>query len=317
MRSFLGRDILSLKDMERDEYFEIFRVADALLPHAETRHNTDLLRHKTLLTAFYQPSTRTRLATEAAMHRLGGHVLGFSDAKMTRAGDFYQESIKDTVHMLEFYGDVIAMRHHQQGAPHEAAKWASVPVINCGDGWGEHPTQVLTDLYTVWKDKGTLDGLRVLCVGDMRMRTMHSILYAMSQFDMEAMVVSPPEMSLLDDFKAELDERNVCYREVESVEKCIDEADVIYMEPVVQADYTQARVEPSSDRGLTPPAYQVTRQLLRDRAKSSAIILHSLPRMDELPPDVDSTRHARYWVEAFNGVVMRMALLALVLGAVE
>jgi aspartate carbamoyltransferase catalytic subunit len=317
VRSFLGRDILSLKDMERDEFFQIFAVADELRPHAERRHNADLLKHKTLLTAFYQPSTRTRMATEAAMHRLGGHVLGFSDAKMTRAGDFYQETMKDTVHMLEYYGDVIAMRHHQQGAPQEAARWASVPVINCGDGWGEHPTQVLTDLYTIWRDKGTLDGLQVLCVGDMRMRTMHSILYAMSQFDMEAMVVSPPEMSLLDEFKAELDERNVVYREVDSVEKCIAEADVIYMEPVVQADYTQARVEPNADHGLTPPAYQVTRKLLRDKAKSNSIILHSLPRMDELPPDVDSTRHARYWAEAFNGVVLRMALIALVLGAVE
>ncbi len=139
MRSFLGRDILSLKDVERDEYFQIFAVAEELRPYAEKRRNGDLLRHKTLLTAFYQPSTRTRLSTEAAMHRLGGHVLGFSDAKMTRAGDFYQESMKDTAHMLEFYGDVIAMRHHVQGAPHEAARWASVPVINCGDGWGSTP----------------------------------------------------------------------------------------------------------------------------------------------------------------------------------
>jgi aspartate carbamoyltransferase catalytic subunit len=317
MRSFLGRDILSLKDLERDEYFQIFEVAEDLRPYAEKRRNGDLLRHKTLLTAFYQPSTRTRLSTEAAMHRLGGHVLGFSDAKMTRAGDFYQESMKDTAHMLDFYGDVIAMRHHLQGAPHEAARWASVPVINCGDGWGEHPTQVLTDLYTIWRDKGTLDGLRVLCVGDMRMRTMHSILYAMSQFDMEAMVVAPPEMSLLGEFKAELDERSVSYREVESVEACIAEADVIYMEPVVQADYTQARVDPTSDHGLTPAAYQVTRELLRSKARRDAIVLHSLPRMDELTTDVDSTRHARYWVEAANGVVLRMALLSLVLGAVE
>jgi aspartate carbamoyltransferase catalytic subunit len=317
MRSFLGRDILSLKDMERDEYFHIFDVANRLRPRAAERRNTDLLTHKTLLTAFYQPSTRTRMATEAAMHRLGGHVLGFADAKMTRAGDFYQETIKDTVHMLEYYGDVIAMRHYQQGAPQEAAKWASVPIINCGDGWGEHPTQVLTDLYTIWQAKGRLDGLKVLCVGDMRMRTMHSILYAMSQFDMEAFVVSPPDMSLLPEFKAEIDERNVVYREVESVEKCIAEADVIYMEPVVQADYTQSRVEASQDKGLTPAAYKVTRELLRSKAKSDSIILHSLPRMDELPPDVDATRHARYWVEAFNGVVMRMALLALVLGAAE
>src|ERR1700690_1721202 len=201
MRSFLGRDILSLNGFERAEFERVFEVCDELAPIARNRRNTDLLAGKSLLTAFYQPSTRTRLATEAAMHRLGGQVLGFSDSKMTRAGDFYQESIKDTFHMLEYYGDVIAMRHHQQGAPAECAKWASVPVINCGDGWGEHPTQVLTDLYTIWKETGTLDGLKVLLVGDMRMRTMHSILYAMSQFDLAGFVVSPEDMSLTDDFK--------------------------------------------------------------------------------------------------------------------
>jgi aspartate carbamoyltransferase catalytic subunit len=317
MRSFLGRDILSLKEFERDEYFRVFQVCDELVPYARDRRNGDLLKEKTLVTAFYQPSTRTRLATEAAMHRLGGHVCGFSDAKMTRAGDFYQESIKDTVHMLEYYGDVIAMRHFQQGAPQEAAHWASVPIINCGDGWGEHPTQVLTDLYTIWKEKGTLDGLNVLCVGDMRMRTMHSILYALSQFDSQAFVVCPPEMSLLDDFKKEIEERSVRYREVKSVQECIAEADVIYMEPVVQADYTKSRQERGDQVGATPAEYKVTRELLQEKGRSNAIVLHSLPRMDELPPDVDGTRHARYWFEAFNGVIMRMALLALVLGAVE
>jgi aspartate carbamoyltransferase catalytic subunit len=317
MRSFLGRDILSLKDFERNEFFRVFQVADELAPHARDRRNTDLLKCKTLCTAFYQPSTRTRLATEAAMLRLGGSVLGFSDVKMTRAGDFYQESIKDTVHMLEYYGDVIAMRHFQQGAPHEAARWASVPVINCGDGWGEHPTQVLTDLYTTWKELGTLDGLKFLLVGDMRMRTMHSILYAASQFDIEAFVVSPPEMSLLPEFKTEIDERNVRYTEVATAEEVIGQADVIYMEPVVQPDYTKSRDERSGDVGRTPAAYRVTREMLRQKGKSHAIVLHSLPRMDELPADVDLTRHARYWTEAFNGVVMRMALLALVLGAME
>jgi aspartate carbamoyltransferase catalytic subunit len=317
MRSFLGRDILSLKDFERADFQRVFEICDELAPIARSRRNTDLLAGKTLLTAFYQPSTRTRLATEAAMHRLGGHVLGFSDSKMTRAGDFYQESIKDTVHMLEYYGDVIAMRHFQQGAPAEAARWASVPVINCGDGWGEHPTQVLTDLYTTWKELGTVDGLTFLLVGDMRMRTMHSILYALSQFDAKAYVVGPPDMSLLPEFMLELDERNVRYEEADAVEDVIGECDVIYMEPVVQADYTQSRVERGDTLAATATAYRVTRDLLREQAKPSSIILHSLPRMDELPVDVDETRHARYWTEAFNGVVLRMALLALVLGAVE
>ncbi|MBN1994863.1 MAG: aspartate carbamoyltransferase [Anaerolineae bacterium] len=317
MRSFLGRDILSLKDFERHEFFRVFDVADELRPFAENRQNTDLLAEKTLVTAFYQPSTRTRLAHEAAMHRLGGRVTGFADPKMTRAGDFYQESVKDTVKMLEYYGDVIVMRHFQQGAPHEAAKWASIPIINGGDGWGEHPTQILTDLYTVYREKGYLDGLRWLAVGDMRMRTMHSLAYGLTQFDCPITFVSPPDMSLTDEFKAELEQYSLDFNEVEHVEQAIAEADVILVEPVVQPDYTKARDERGGDVGLTPANYKITRQLLTGKAKSDAILLHSLPRMDEIPPDVDITRWSRYWQEAFNGVVMRMALLALVLGAME
>ena len=316
MRSFMGRDILSLKNFGREEFYRVFDTADELLPFARDRRNTDLLKDKTLVTAFYQPSTRTRLAHEAAMHRLGGHVLGFSDVKNTRAGDFYQESIKDTVRMLEFYGDVLVMRHFQQGAPHEAAKWASIPVINAGDGWGEHPTQVLTDLYTILNEKGTLDGLNFLLIGDMRMRTMHSISYAMAQFDINAFYVSPPEMSLTDDFKKELNDLNLNYKEIEHVDQAIAEADVIYMEPVVQPDYTKARDERGATVGMTPDNYKVTRELMR-KAPQDSIVLHSLPRMDELSVEVDDTRHQRYWIEAFNGVVVRMALLALVLGAME
>ena len=316
MRSFSGRDILSLKEFERQEFFHVFEVADEMAPIAKSRRNSDLLAEKTMVTAFYQPSTRTRLAHEAAMHRLGGHVTGFSDAKMTRAGDWYQESIKDTVKMLEFYGDVIVMRHFQQGAPHEAAKWASVPIINGGDGWGEHPTQILTDLYTVLTEKGTIDGLKWLAVGDMRMRTMHSLGYALSQFDCPITFVAPPEMGLTDEFKAELKSYSVDFKEAEHVEQAIADADVILVEPVVQPDYTKSRQE-AGDHGMTPANYKITRELLSSKAKSDAILLHSLPRMDEIPPDVDITRWSRYWQEAFNGVVMRMALLGLVLGAME
>jgi aspartate carbamoyltransferase catalytic subunit len=317
MRSFMGRDILSLKDFERGEFFHVFDVAKELEPIAASRRNSDMLKEKTLVTAFYQPSTRTRLAHEAAMHRLGGAVTGFSDAKMTRAGDFYQESIKDTVKMLEYYGDVIVMRHFQQGAPHEAAKWASIPIINGGDGWGEHPTQILTDLYTVLQEKGRIDGLRWLAVGDMRMRTMHSLAYALSQFDCPITFIAPPELSLTNEFKDELKQFSLNYREVDHVEKAIGDADVILVEPVVQPDYTKSRDERKGDVGMTPANYKITRELLGSKAKSDAILLHSLPRMDEIPTDVDITRWSRYWQEAFNGVVMRMALLALVLGAME
>jgi len=317
MRSFAGRDILSLKEFERNEFFHVFDVAQKLEPIARSRKNSELLREKTLVTAFYQPSTRTRLAHEAAMHRLGGHVTGFADAKMTRAGDFYQESIKDTVKMLEYYGDVIVMRHFQQGAPHEAAKWASIPIINGGDGWGEHPTQILTDLYTVLREKGRIDGLKWLAVGDMRMRTMHSLGYALSQFDCPIAFVAPPEMNLTDDFKKELKQYSVDFKEADHVENAIADADVILVEPVVQPDYTKSRDERAGELSLTPANYKITRELLEKKAKSDAILLHSLPRMDEIPTDVDISKWSRYWQEAFNGVVMRMALLALILGKME
>jgi len=316
MRSFAGRDILSLKDFERAEFFHLFEIADRLEPIARERRNTDLLAHKTLVTAFYQPSTRTRLAHEAAMHRLGGAVNGFSDAKMTRAGDFYQESIKDTVHMLEYYGDVIVMRHFQQGAPQEAARWASIPVINAGDGWGEHPTQVLTDLYTVYKERGTIDGMTFVAIGDHRMRTMHSLGYALSQFDAELIILSPEDMAPLPEFLAELDDKGTSYRIADHIDDVIGEADVIYMEPVVQPDYTKSVDEKPEEYGRTPSNYQITQEVMRN-AKGDSIILHSLPRMDELLVEVDDLKHARYWQEAYYGVVMRMALLSSVLGAME
>jgi aspartate carbamoyltransferase catalytic subunit len=316
MRSFAGRDILSLNGFERADFEHVFEVADRLEPIARERRNSDLLKHKTLLTAFYQPSTRTRLAHEAAMHRLGGAVLGFSDAKMTRAGDFYQESIKDTVHMLEYYGDALVMRHFDQGAPHEAARWASIPVINAGDGWGEHPTQVLTDLYTVHKEKGGIDGMTFVAIGDHRMRTMHSLGYALSQFDAEMVILAPEDMTPTKEFLAELDEKGTSWRIAEHIDDVIAEADVIYMEPVVQPDYTASRQEKQDDYSLTPANYQITAEVM-SRAKGDSIILHSLPRMDELLPEVDQLKHARYWQEAYNGVVMRMALLASVLGVVE
>jgi len=317
MRSFLGRDILSLKDFERQEFFRVFEIAEELEPIARNRQNTDILKEKTLVTAFYQPSTRTRLAHESAMLRLGGAVTGFSDAKMTRAGDFYQESIKDTVKMLEFYGDVIVMRHFQLGAPHEAAKWSSVPIINGGDGWGEHPTQILTDLYTVLMEKGQIDGLRWVAVGDMRMRTMHSLGHALTQFDCPITFVAPPGMEMPQNYQDDFTSAGLNFAFADHVGDVIGDADVILVEPTVQPDYTKSRDERDGDVGMTPANFKITKDLLVNKAKSDAILLHSLPRMDEIPSDVDITRWSRYWQEAFNGVVMRMALLALVLGATE
>ena len=320
MRSFAGRDILSLEGLRaRRVHAGASRWRRTWSRSPASGATATCWRDKTLVTAFYQPSTRTRLAHEAAMHRLGGHVVGFADPKMTRAGDFYQESIKDTVHMLEYYGDAIVMRHFQQGAPAEAARWASVPVINAGDGWGEHPTQVLTDLYTVQQELGTIDGLTFLCIGDMRMRTMHSLGYALTQFDAQAIFVSPPDMSLTAEFKAELRGRGTwSSTRPTTCAEVIGEADVIYMEPVVQADYTRSREEAGGRQGPDPgqlPGHPGAAGLQGAAATRSSCT--RCPGWTSCPDDVDATRHARYWEEAFNGVVMRMALLALVLGATE
>ncbi len=169
----------------------------------------------------------------------------------------------------------------------------------------------------MYREKGRIDGLRWLAVGDMRMRTMHSLAYALTQFDCPITFVSPPEYALTDEFKASLEPYNLDFAEVDHVQDAIADADVILVEPVVQPDYTKSRDERSGDVGFTPSNYQITRELLSTKAKSDAILLHSLPRMDEIPPDVDITRWSRYWQEAFYGVVMRMALLALVMGKME
>jgi aspartate carbamoyltransferase catalytic subunit len=209
------------------------------------------------------------------------------------------------------------MRHFQKGAPHEAAKWASVPVINGGDGWGEHPTQILTDLYTVLREKGRIDGLKWVAIGDMRMRTMHSLGHALTQFDCPITFVGPEEMAMPEEYKADFREACLDFSEADHVADVIADADVILVEPVVQPDYTKARDEREGEVAETFEAYKITRELLTTKAKSDAILLHSLPRMDEIPADVDITRWSRYWQEAFNGVVMRMALLALVMGKME
>lgn len=326
MRSFLGRDIISLKEFERSEFFRVFEIAERFEPIARDRKNSDLLKNKTLVTAFYQPSTRTRLSHEAAMLRLGGKVTGFADAKMTRAGDWYQESIKDTVKMLEFYGDVIVMRHFQKGAADEAAKWSSVPIINGGDGWGEHPTQILTDLYTVFRNRRRIDGLRWLAVGDMRMRTMHSLGYALTQFDCPVTFIGPqpnalfpnsPDMRMPEEYKKDFKQYGLNFTEAEHVEQAIATADVVVVEPVIQPDYSQARQEAVKEKPVTPANFKITRELLMSKAKSDMILLHSLPRMDEIPTDVDITHWSRYWEEAFYGVVLKMGLFALILGAIE
>ncbi|WP_371225377.1 aspartate carbamoyltransferase [Roseovarius sp. 2305UL8-3] len=310
--TFLNNGLLGLKELSREQIEQILELA-LWFSQSDPKDSSDLLVGKTQLSAFFQPSTRTRLSHEAAMVQMGGSVIGFGDPKMTRAGDFYQESIKDTFRMLENYADVIVMRHFEKGAPLEASKHSKTPIINAGDGWGEHPTQVLTDLATVISRKGHLDGLNFLLVGDGRMRTMHSIGYALSRYDVSVSFVSPPELRIPKEYLDDFSERGCAIELIDDVSKALPSADVIYMEPVVQADYSTSRVERDQKVPETPEQYRVNLEKLHRLAKGDAMVLHSLPRMDELSTDVDESEYAAYWEEAAMGVQLKKALLKLIL----
>ena len=302
---FEGRDILSLLDFSREDIEKVFEVADKLEHIVNQRTRIDILKDKILGTLFFQPSTRTRLSFESAMLRLGGGVTGFADAKVSRAGDKYKESIADTARVIENYVDAVAMRHYEDGMPAEFAKYAEVPVINGGDGSNEHPTQGLLDLYTIKKELGRIDDIEIVILGDMIVeRAIHSLLYGLAKFDdVKVHLVSPENQRLPSEFKKNLNEMNFNYDESNSVYKFIDKADVIYSDGIKQ----------KRGDAPTPDQYVVNAKKL-EKAKKDLIVLHPLPRLDELSDDVDFTPHARYFEETKYGVITRMALLTLIFG---
>jgi len=262
---------------------------------------------------FFQVSTRTRISFESAMQRLGGGVVGFADPKTARAGDYYAESLHDTARMMEHYADVLVIRHPQDGAPAEAAAVTNVPVINAGDGYNEHPTQSLLDAYTILREKGRIDGLRIALVGDMSMRVMHSLPLALARFQSCVYFVSPPDRSMPEPWLQEFRRVGLSYEERTEVDDILDELDVIYLMGTRTPSYAQGRADPEGERLTTPRPYVVDREKLA-RAKPDVVLLHPLPRTDELPEDVDTMVPARYFVQAYYGVAVRMALLALILG---
>jgi aspartate carbamoyltransferase catalytic subunit len=313
MHAFEGKDFLTLKGVERSDLELVFDVARRMEKIILSRTRGDLLRDKILGLMFFQASTRTRISFESAMQRLGGGVVGFADPSMTRAGDYYRESLHDTVRMMENYADVLVIRHPQDGAPAEAAAVSGVPVINAGDGYNEHPTQGLLDLYTIFREKGHLDGLSVALIGDMSIRVTHSLPLGLAQFQSRVYFISPSGQSMPDPWLAEFQRVGLDYAELEKVDDVLDELDVIYLIGVKGTDFHVARVEPGTERPLTSEDYVINREKLA-QAKSNVIVLHPLPRTDELPKDVDSMASARYFVQSYYGVAMRMALLALILG---
>lgn len=307
-----NKDILSMKDFDRITIQRVFEVSAGMERVAKTCGVLDLCRGKVLASMFFQPSTRTRLSFEAAIVRLGGSVIGFADPSVTRAGKggFYEEGLKDTVKVVQTYSDVIAIRHYESGAAAKAAQYADIPVLNGGDGTNEHPTQALLDLYTIFRLQGRLDGLTIALVGDLTVRPMRSISLALSYFDTRIYLVSPPEQQLENEIKAHM--QPTCkFSEAASIDDVIDDVDVINIVGIKHHPDVSSVSKLGRD-DITPKEYTLTAEKLR-KAKSNLIILHPLPRTDELPQELDEFPYAKYYEQAYYGMVVRMALLAMVL----
>jgi len=304
---FRGRDIISIKDFSREEIDHILKAAGAMEPLA--KKGSDMLRGKMLATLFFEPSTRTRLSFESAMLRLGGSAIGFAEPKVASVEK--GENLADTVRVVESYADVLAVRHPLEGASREAAEFASVPIINAGSGAEEHPTQALLDLYTMVKEKKSIDGLTIALVGDLRYgRTVHSLSYALSNYKVRIYLISPESLRMrrevLETIKGRM---KVVEKTV--LEEVVPELDVLYVTRI-----QKERFPDPAEYAKVKGVYKIDLNLLKN-AKKDMIVLHPLPRVDEIASEVDQTPHARYFQQVWNGIVTRMALLALILGAIQ
>lgn len=300
-----GRDVISILDFERSELERLFELTD------EIRRNpgafAEELRGYVMATAFFEPSTRTRLSFQTAMLRLGGSYIDLGE--LERSSVAKGECFADTIRMLDSYADVIVVRHRLEGAAKYAAEIASAPVINAGDGRKNHPTQAMLDLYTVRALKGCVDGLVYGVLGDLRFgRAAASFTLALSLFKpLKVYLISPPLLRARSEVLEELKVKGVDFEEVESLEKVVGELDVLYVTRV-----QRERFPDPAEYEKVKGSYVVNSAALRG-AKSSLIVLHPLPRVDELGFDLDSTSHAKYFEQAALGVPVRMALLKLVL----
>jgi aspartate carbamoyltransferase catalytic subunit len=304
--SLRGRDVISIRDLSKEEVLEILASARKMIPFAEGKKVTHPLEDRIVAMAFFEPSTRTRLSFEAAVQRLGGRCITIADAAATsmRKG----ESLSDTVQMLTGYSDAIVIRHPNEGSAQLAARVSPKPIINAGDGAGQHPTQTLADLATMHEAFGTLTGLKVVLLGDLRYgRTVHSLAYALAVFGAEIVLTSPPELRLPRELLAELEQMGARVTEVGDVRTAVRDADVLYV--------TRIQKERFGDEGeyrKVAGSYRVDRHILSE-AKPRLVILHPLPRAGEILPEVDAMPHASYFRQAFLAVPVRMALLSAVL----
>ena len=303
--SFTGRDVVSVRDFSRREIDHVLDMAEVMEPLS--RKGSDMLHGRIMATLFFEASTRTRLSFESAMTRLGGTALGFSETKGTSVEK--GENLADTVRVVEKYADVLVVRHPLEGAARMAAEFSSVPVINAGSGAEEHPTQALLDLYTMRKELGTIDGLTIGMIGDLRYgRTVHSLAYALSQYKVKLLLISPDILRMRREVLEEVSKK-IDVEESASLKEHLKEMDVIYMTRVQKERFADLQ-EYEKVKG----SYRLAAEDL-SKTKKNAIVMHPLPRVDEVDPGVDSSPHAKYFQQVANGVVLRMGLLGLVLGA--
>jgi len=299
-----NRDVISVLDFSRRDLEELFEVAKDMEKYAKGRVN--LLTGKILALAFFEPSTRTRLSFEAAMKRLGGDVIGFGGPEGTSVEK--GENFADTIRVLDSYANAIVVRHRIEGAAKFAAEIAESPVINAGDGSRNHPTQAFLDLYTMWRELETLDGLNVGILGDVRYaRVVNSLIHALSMFDVRLYLISPPSLAPREEVLEFMRERGMKFSVHNDVGEVIDRLDVLYVVRIQKERFPDP-LEYERVKG----SYKVTRELVERRPR--LIVLHPLPRVDEIDYEVDSLPNAKYFKQVSYGVPLRMALLYLVMG---
>jgi aspartate carbamoyltransferase catalytic subunit len=307
IENFKGKHILHGNQFSKEDLDTVMQVADEFEKGLENGKTYDLMKGKVLAALFFEPSTRTRLSFESAMLRLGGGVISVASAATSSAAK--GESIGDTALTVSQYADVIVMRHPQIGSAAEAAEVATIPVINAGDGAGQHPTQALLDVYTIKKEIDKLDGIQVALVGDLKYgRTVHALVELLSLYDIGLRLVSPASLKMPADMVANLKEKGVEVIETGNLAEAAADSDLLYVTRIQKERFSDV-AEYEKLKG----AYVVDNAMLQ-RAKEGIVIMHPLPRVDEIAVEVDSYKGAAYFRQVRNGVFVRMALLALALG---
>ena len=296
--------LVSINDFSKEDIMDLLEKARSF----EENPNRKVLDGKVIATLFFEPSTRTRLSFETAVNRLGGRIIGFSDAATSSSSK--GESLKDTIIMVNNYVDLIIMRHHLEGAARYASEVSSVPIINAGDGANQHPTQTMLDLYSIYKTQGTLENLNITMVGDLKYgRTVHSLLQAMSHFNPTFHFVAPDELKMPQEYKIFCEEHNIPYYEHSDFsEEVINQTDILYMTRVQRERFTDLM-----EYERVKDVYILRNSMLAG-SKPNLRVLHPLPRVNEIAYDVDDNPKAYYFQQAKNGLYARQAIICKLLG---